>query len=107
MSSDRGLIQHLLGEKVFATSLPFSPAVRAGDFVFLSGMASADENGQIVPDTFENEAHRTYKNIARVLASTYPAWFRSGATWPSRKTGMSITGSTENTSPSPIRPVRP
>ena len=40
-----------------------------GDFVFLSGMASADEDGQIVPDTFENKAHRTYKNIARVLAA--------------------------------------
>lgn len=69
MSSDRGLIQHLRGEHVFATPLPFSPAVRAGDFVFLSGMASADEQGRIVPDTFEQEAHRTYQNIARVLAA--------------------------------------
>jgi len=33
----------------------------------MSGMASADENGCIVSDTFENEAHRTYQNIARVL----------------------------------------
>jgi len=30
-------------------------------------MASADENGRIVPDTFENEARRTYRNIAAVL----------------------------------------
>jgi len=50
-------------------SLPFSPGVRAGDFIFLSGLASVDENNQIVPDTFENEARRTYQNIARVLAS--------------------------------------
>lgn len=50
-------------------SLPFSPGVRAGDFIFLSGLASVDENNQIIPDTFENEARRTYKNIARVLAS--------------------------------------
>ena len=50
-------------------SLPFSPGVRAGDFIFLSGLASVDENNQIIPDTFENEARRTYQNIARVLAS--------------------------------------
>ena len=51
------------------SSLPFSPGVRAGDFIFLSGLASVDENNRIIPDTFENEARRTYQNIARVLAS--------------------------------------
>ena len=49
--------------------LPFSPGVTAGDFVFLSGLASVDEKGRIIPDTFENEARRTYQNIARVLAT--------------------------------------
>ncbi|MBN2131162.1 MAG: RidA family protein [Sedimentisphaerales bacterium] len=53
--------------EVFSSPLPFSPAVRAGDFVFLSGMASADENGRVLPDTFENEARRTWRNVARVL----------------------------------------
>jgi 2-iminobutanoate/2-iminopropanoate deaminase len=28
-----------------------------------------DENGEIVPDTFENEARRTFQNIARVLST--------------------------------------
>jgi 2-iminobutanoate/2-iminopropanoate deaminase len=51
------------------SSLPFSAGVRAGDFIFLSGVASVDENNRIIPDTFENEARRTYQNIARVLAS--------------------------------------
>ena len=50
-------------------SLPFSPGVRAGDFVFLSGLASVDENNQIISDTFDNEVRRTFQNIARVLAS--------------------------------------
>jgi 2-iminobutanoate/2-iminopropanoate deaminase len=49
--------------------LPFSPGVRAGDFVFLSGLASVDEEGRIIHGTFENEARRTYQNIARVLAT--------------------------------------
>ncbi|MBN1488645.1 MAG: RidA family protein [Phycisphaerae bacterium] len=60
-------VQFIRNPAVFSTSLPFSPAVRVGDFVFLSGMASADEQGRIVPDTFENEARRTYQNVARVL----------------------------------------
>lgn len=55
------------GRGVIRSSLPFSPGIRAGGFVFVSGMASADEEGKIIPDTFENEARRTYQNIARVL----------------------------------------
>ncbi|RIK87908.1 MAG: reactive intermediate/imine deaminase [Planctomycetota bacterium] len=55
------------GEGVIRSSLPFSAAVRAGDFVFVSGMASADENGRIIHDAFENEARRTYENLGRVL----------------------------------------
>jgi len=60
-------IQPISGPGVINSPLPFSPAIRAGDFVFVSGMASADENGRIVRDTFENEARRTYRNIIAVL----------------------------------------
>jgi len=57
------------GPGVIQSTLPFSTAVRAGDFVFLSGMASVDEHGRLIPDTFENEARRTHQNIARALAA--------------------------------------
>jgi 2-iminobutanoate/2-iminopropanoate deaminase len=61
-------IEHILaGRGTFASPLPFSPAVRAGDFVFLSGVASVDDEGRIVHDTFENEARRTYERIGRIL----------------------------------------
>ena len=60
-------IEHIRGGGTIDSPLPFSPAVRAGGFVFVSGMASADEKGRIVPDTFENEARRTYRNVASVL----------------------------------------
>ena len=60
-------IQAIHGPGVVKSALPFSPAIRAGDFVFLSGLASVDEEGRIIPDTFENEARRTYQNIERVL----------------------------------------
>ena len=60
-------IQPIHGPGVIKSALPFSPAIRAGDFVFLSGLASVDGQGRIIPDTFENEARRTYENIGCVL----------------------------------------
>jgi 2-iminobutanoate/2-iminopropanoate deaminase len=57
----------IAGEGVIKSALPFSPGVHAGDYVFVSGMASADEQGRIIHDTFDNEARRTYENIGRVL----------------------------------------
>lgn len=60
-------ITAIRGPGIINSPLPFSPGIRAGNFVFVSGMASADENGQIVHDTFENEARRTYENLGRVL----------------------------------------
>lgn len=62
-------IQSIRGPGIINSPLPFSPAIRAGDYVFVSGMASADENGRLIPDTFENEARRTFDNIRRVLAA--------------------------------------
>ena len=47
--------------------LPFSPCVRVGDLVFVSGQASVDAQGQIVSDTFEGEFRRSVENLAQVL----------------------------------------
>jgi 2-iminobutanoate/2-iminopropanoate deaminase len=46
---------------------PFSPAVRAGDFLFISGQASVDDQGNIVPDTFEGEMRRSMENLRQIL----------------------------------------
>jgi 2-iminobutanoate/2-iminopropanoate deaminase len=62
-------IEHITGRGTIESPLPFSPAVRAGGFVFVSGMASADRDGAIIHDTFENEARRTYRNLRDVLAA--------------------------------------
>lgn len=62
-------IQAVSGRGVVKGALPFSAGIRAGDFLFVSGMASADEQGRLTPDTFENEARRTYQNIGNVLAA--------------------------------------
>lgn len=45
----------------------FSPYVRAGDFVFVSGQASVAD-GVIVPGTFEEEMRRSIENVRKILA---------------------------------------
>ncbi len=55
------------GTAVPTTHLPFSQAVRAGGFVFVSGQASVDESGKIVADTFEGEFRRSLENVKRIL----------------------------------------
>lgn len=47
--------------------LPFSPAVRVGDLIFVSGQASVDATGKLVPDTFEGEFRRSVENLRRIV----------------------------------------
>ncbi len=49
-------------------ALPFSPAVRAGDFIFVSGQVGFGDDMRIVPGGIEAEARQTLKNIANILA---------------------------------------
>jgi reactive intermediate/imine deaminase len=48
--------------------LPFSPAVKAGPFVFVSGQVAMGENGEIVPGGIEAQTRQTLKNVEKVLA---------------------------------------
>lgn len=47
--------------------LPFSPAVRYGDLIFVSGQASVDRTGRIVSGSFEEEFRRSMENLKSVL----------------------------------------
>lgn len=47
--------------------LPFSPALRSGDLVFVSGQASVDLEGRIVAGAFEDEMRRSMANLEMVL----------------------------------------
>jgi len=47
--------------------LPFSPAVKVGDLLFISGQASVDPTGKIVSDTFEGEFRRSMENMKKIL----------------------------------------
>jgi len=47
---------------------PFSPAVRAGDFIYVSGQVPADANGEIVVGGIEAQTRQVMENLAAVLA---------------------------------------
>jgi reactive intermediate/imine deaminase len=48
--------------------LPFSRAVRAGDFVFVSGQMATDGAGRIVEGGIEAQTRQVFENIKAVLA---------------------------------------
>src|SRR6516225_7312181 len=48
--------------------LPFSPAVRAGPFVFVSGQVAMGDNGEIVPGGIEAQTRQTLANVEKALA---------------------------------------
>lgn len=48
-------------------NLPFHPAVRAGDFVFVSGQVAKDVDGNMISGTIEVETRGTIEAMRRVL----------------------------------------
>ena len=48
--------------------LPFSPAVKAGPFVFVSGQVAMGEDGEIVAGGIEAQTRVALKNVERALA---------------------------------------
>ena len=48
-------------------SLPFSPAVRAGDFVYVSGQTAMNDQGEIVSGGIEVQAHKVFVIIKNIL----------------------------------------
>jgi enamine deaminase RidA (YjgF/YER057c/UK114 family) len=46
----------------------FSSAVRAGPFLFVSGLTATDENRRIVGDDLASQARHIYARLGRILA---------------------------------------
>lgn len=63
-------IKHFGNERSGAggQKLPFSPAVRAGDFVYISGQVAMKENGEIEYGGIESQTRRTMENVKAALA---------------------------------------
>lgn len=61
------LVNYPKDDQTPTSHLPFSPAVKVGDVLYVSGQASVDAKGKIVPDTFEGEFRRSIENLKIVL----------------------------------------
>jgi 2-iminobutanoate/2-iminopropanoate deaminase len=62
-------IEVITGTGVPQSHLPFSPAIKAGDYVFISGQASVDDEGKIVNGTFAEECRRSFENLGKILSA--------------------------------------
>lgn len=49
-------------------NLPFYPAVRAGDYIYVSGQVSKDDNGNMMVGSIETETAGTIEGIQRIIA---------------------------------------
>ena len=62
------MIEYPVSPDVSSSHLPFSPATKVGNLIFVSGQASTDpKTGQLIPDTFENEVRRSVEHVRRIL----------------------------------------
>ena len=61
----------MLGQSPIASDRqlrPLSPAVRAGDFIFVSGQVPTDTDGQVVAGGIEAQTRQVFKRLEDVLA---------------------------------------
>ncbi len=63
---DKGKNVYSIGKK--NPNLPFHPAVRAGDYIFVSGQVAKDADGNMLSGTIEQETADTIESIRRILA---------------------------------------
>jgi 2-iminobutanoate/2-iminopropanoate deaminase len=66
MSENKRSDVYAIGKK--NPNLPFHPAVRAGDYIFVSGQVAKDANGNMVCGSIEEETAGTIESIKRILA---------------------------------------
>ncbi|NIA69754.1 RidA family protein [Pelagibius litoralis] len=66
MAKKSGSAIEAIGKK--NPNLPFHPAVRAGDFIFISGQVAKDENGNMCAGNIEEQTRWTVECLRRILA---------------------------------------
>jgi 2-iminobutanoate/2-iminopropanoate deaminase len=57
----------ITGLNIPKSFLPFSPGVQCGQFVFISGQASVDLDGNIITGSFKEECRRAFENLKAIL----------------------------------------
>ena len=67
--------QLILPEGTDAAKITIAPAVRIGDFLFLSGTAGTDrEKGGLAGDGIESQSRQAMKTLGRVLEAAGSSW---------------------------------
>lgn len=64
------MIEYPLIAGVPVPLLPYSPVIKTGQMIFVSGQASVDSDGKLVADSFEGECRRALENLRRILEGT-------------------------------------
>lgn len=60
--------QQIITKSSASSSRPYSPGLRAGDFIFVSGQVPRDPaSGQIVGETIEEQTRQVLENIKSIL----------------------------------------
>ena len=49
------------------SNLPFSPGIKFGDLIYISGQGPIDQNGKVVPGDVKSQTKTTLENFRRVL----------------------------------------
>jgi 2-iminobutanoate/2-iminopropanoate deaminase len=63
--------QHITsGPDIPKSPLPFSAAVKAGGFIFVSGQASTDMDGKVISGDFEAEFRRSIGHLIAILKAS-------------------------------------
>src|SRR5262245_9798608 len=52
------------------SGLPFSPAVKAGNFIYVSGALATDEKGRLIPGTIQEQTKQVLSRLASVLKAS-------------------------------------
>ncbi|HEV8133015.1 MAG TPA: RidA family protein [Acidobacteriota bacterium] len=71
--------------------LPFSPAVKAGNFIHVAGAVATDKNGRLVPGDIKAQTRQTLENLSHILqaggstlsnAASLNVYLKSAADFP-------------------------
>ena len=65
-AQDKPTVQYIVPAGAAAT-LPFSPAVRVGNILYLSGQLGTDSTNKLVPGGIEGETRQALTNIKKLL----------------------------------------
>jgi 2-iminobutanoate/2-iminopropanoate deaminase len=61
-------IERILHQGAPSPRGPYSSAVRAGDFIYLSGLGPVDENDKLSPGDIQHQTRLVLTNMSKILA---------------------------------------